>query len=100
MTNRKNRLLTGVILAAAVFCLMASGCGAEKQEEKDGDSSAGAYRQISQEEAMRMMQEDKEYILLDVRRADEYAAGHIPGAVLIPNESIEDTPPALLPDMD
>ncbi len=100
MTNRMNRLLTGVILAAAMFCLMASGCGAEKQEEPDGGSPAGAYRQISQEEAMRMMREEKGYIILDVRREDEYAAGHIPGAVLIPNESIEDVPPALLPDMD
>ena len=100
MGNRGKRFLNGVILAAAVFCLMASGCGAKKQEENSGGASAGAYRQISQEEAMRMMQEEKGYIILDVRRRDEFDAGHIPGAILHPNESIEDTPPALLPDMD
>ena len=27
-------------------------------------------------------------MIVDVRREDEYAAGHIPGAILIPNESI------------
>ena len=30
----------------------------------------------------------------------EYDAGHIPGAILIPNESIETEPPAELPDPD
>ena len=31
-------------------------------------------------EAVKMMEEEKNYIILDVRRADEYAEGHIPGA--------------------
>lgn len=34
------------------------------------------------------MESDENYILLDVRRADEFEAGHIPGAVNIPNEEI------------
>ena len=36
-------------------------------------------------------------MIVDVRREDEYAEGHIPGAILIPNESIENTPPKELP---
>lgn len=56
------------------------------------------YRQISTQEAVDMMAKEKGYIILDVRREDEYAAGHIPGAILIPNETIgtEDIPQ--LPD--
>ena len=39
-------------------------------------------------------------MIVDVRRQDEYAEGHIPGAICIPNEMIEDTQPAELPDLD
>ena len=53
---------------------------------------------ISQKQALRMMEEDKELILLDVRTIDEYASGHIKGAINIPNETISNTRPALLPD--
>ena len=37
-------------------------------------------------------------IILDVRRPDEYAEGHIEGAINVPNESIIDTAPEELPD--
>ena len=35
---------------------------------------------------------------MDVRRADEFAGGHIPGAINIANEDIIDTEPEELPD--
>lgn len=42
-----------------------------------------------------------EYIIVDVRTQEEYAAGHIPGAVLLPNEDInEKTAAAILPNKD
>ena len=34
-------------------------------------------------EYMKMLQSDSKAYLLDVRRADEYAAGHLPGAALL-----------------
>lgn len=37
---------------------------------------------------------------MDVRRADEYAEGYIPGAINIANEHIMDQDPAELPDKD
>ena len=52
------------------------------------DGSASSYRQISMDEAVKMMRDEKDYIILDVRRPDEYAEGHIPGAINIPNEEI------------
>ena len=55
---------------------------------------------ISQKQALRIMEEDKELILLDVRTKDEYASGHIKGAINIPNETISNTKPALLPDTE
>ena len=50
--------------------------------------SVNSYRQISMDEAVEMMRDEKNYIILDVRRPDEYAEGHIPGAINIPNEKI------------
>ena len=35
-----------------------------------------------------MMETEKNYIILDVRRPDEYAKGHIPGAINVANEEI------------
>ena len=58
------------------------------------------YEQISQEEAKVMMKADDGHIIVDVRRQDEYDAGHIPGAICIPNESINDEMPEELPDLD
>ncbi len=54
---------------------------------------------ISQEEAAEMMKNDR-CLVVDVRRQDEYDAGHIPGAVCIPNESIGSDRPEGLPDPD
>ena len=55
---------------------------------------------IPQKQALRMIQEDKELIILDVRTKDEYIMGHIKGAINIPNETISNTKPDLLPDTD
>ena len=56
--------------------------------------------QITQDEAKKMMQADDGHVIIDVRRQDEYDSGHIPGAILIPNESIESERPKELPDLD
>lgn len=61
-------------------------------------SGAAKYRQISMDEAVVMMEEKKDYIILDVRRADEFAEGHIPGAINLPNEEIGSSEIAELPD--
>lgn len=85
-------ILLGVCLMFLLF-----GCGIQKLDG-DGMMYTPSYAQISQDEAKLMIQEDDGHIIVDVRRADEYAQGHISGAILIPNESITDTPPEELPD--
>ena len=59
--------------------------------------STNSYRQISMDEAVKMMKDEKNYIILDVRRPDEYAEGHIPGAINVPNEEIGTAEIAELP---
>ena len=63
-------------------------------------AQAEGYTQIDQETAKEMMKADDGHVIVDVRRQDEYDAGHIPGAVLIPNESIGGSAPEALPDFD
>ncbi len=58
------------------------------------------YKQISQEEAKEMMNREDGHIIVDVRRRDEYDEGHLPDAILIPNESIDKSRPKELPDLD
>jgi len=58
------------------------------------------YKQISMAEAKEIMSTEKEYILLDARTHEEYADGHIPGAICVPNETIGTEPPVELPDKE
>ena len=41
------------------------------------------YKNITPQEAKIMMEEQK-VMVVDVREPDEYAEGHVPGAILIP----------------
>lgn len=52
------------------------------------------------QEAVEMMAEEENYIILDVRTESEFASGHIPGAILIPNETIGTEEIVQLPDKD
>ena len=73
--------------------LLLGGCAAQPGEK-------ASYRQIGMEEAVTMMAEESDYIILDVRRADEFASGHIPGAIHVANESIGTGDIPELPDKD
>ena len=89
-------LLPAVIAMTAVLIL--TGCGSSADDKTVGDKKT--YRQVSPEEAAAMMEEETDYIILDVRTQEEYETAHIPGAICIPNEAIgtEDIPE--LPDKD
>ena len=60
-----------------------------------------SYQQITAEEAKSMMEEQPDAAILDVREQDEYDAGHIPGAVLLPVGTIsEETAASAIPEKD
>ncbi len=82
---------TGILLLVCVLLL--AGC-APAALGAEGES----YRQIDQETAMQMMESGGSYVIVDVRRPDEYVEGHIPGAICIPNESIGEERPEELPN--
>lgn len=80
-------------IAILMLMLALTGCAAK-------EGTPDTYRRISMEEAVVMMEEESGYIILDVRRPDEFALGHIPGAVNLPNESIQTGEIAALPNKD
>ena len=84
-------LIAAGLLAAGLLC----GCSADE----DADIEPG-YTQISQEEAREMMNSDDSYIIADVRTAEEYEESHIPGAINIPVEHLEDLADDLLPERE
>lgn len=63
-----------------------------------GDDDVAEYSSITMEEAKEIFSQAGDYIILDVRRADEFAEGHIPGAINIANEDIGDSKPEALAD--
>ena len=80
--------LIPILLSALMF----TGCAATN------NSQTNTYRLIAMDEAVDMMAQETGYIILDVRRADEFAAGHIPGAINVANESIGTDEIPELPD--
>ena len=73
--------------------LLLVGCAAPAEQEV-------SYRQISMDEAITMMKEETDYIILDVRTVEEFSDKHIPGAINIPNETIGTDEIPELPDKD
>ena len=83
-----------IIPVVLTVLLLLTGCGGRGAEEN-------SYRQIAQEEAKQMMDEREDAVVLDVRERDEYDAGHIPGAVLLPVGAIDgDTAAQVIPEKD
>ncbi len=68
---------------------------------KIGDEKETAsFTSVTMEEAKAIFAVPGDYIILDVRRPDEYAQGHIPGAVNVANESLGNEEPDELPDKE
>ena len=83
---RKPKRLLPFILSM----LLLSSCGTS--------GSSPGYKQITMSDAVKMMESEKNYIILDVRRADEYSEGHIPEAINVANEEIGTEEIPELPD--
>ena len=125
MKNKKTWIIIAIVLIAivAIFVVMMRKVNIITNQNENGTSISiigGAdgptsvflagkvgkgdeqmtYTSITMEQAAELFKYDGSYVILDVRRADEFAEGHIPGAINVANEDIEDTEPTELPDKD
>ena len=81
-----------ILALILAMLILLTGCG--------GTVVENTYQKITQEEAKNMM-DTQEVIVLDVREQDEFDAGHIPGAVLLPVGTITtDTASSVIPEED
>ena len=83
--------LTLLILATLLGCGSFAGCSHGKPNTDE---------QITPQEAKALMDSEKGYVILDVRTPEEYAAGHIAGAILIPDYEIGEKAESILADKE
>jgi rhodanese-related sulfurtransferase len=90
------------IFALALSALTLSACAAPAAAAEPTPTSAPVveYKKISAADAKARIDSGDALIILDVRTQEEFDAGHIAGAILVPNETIIDEQPELLPDLD
>ena len=77
-----------------------SACAVKEDTQTNSNIDLKSYRQITMDEAVDLMERESGYIILDVRRTDEFAAGHIPNAINIANEDIGTSEISELPNKD
>lgn len=91
MKNIKVILITFIVLIFILtFFLM--------KRKKNSKSRETSYRTVSQETAVQMMKDEKNYIIIDVRTIEEYSEGHIPNAISLPVQNIGNGENFQLPD--
>lgn len=100
----KTRKMVFPVLIAVVVMLAMAACTADSPSLPPSSSTPGqsapVYRRITAEQAKERIDSGDPVILIDVRTPAEFAEKHIPGALLIPNETIGDTPPPELTDLN
>lgn len=89
--ERAMKVLAWIVMALA---LTMGGCsGTEPLQE-----NSRGYVKITPQEAKKIIDSDKDIILLDVRTPEEYNEKHIPGSVLIPVDDIRQKAEGILKD--
>ena len=94
------KIFSFLALAASLLTLSACAAPAAAATPAPTATPVVEYKKISAADAKARMDSGDEIIILDVRTKEEYDAGHIAGAILIPNETILDEQPELLPDLN
>lgn len=83
---RKNIKTIIVLVIMGMLCM--NGCAGNRLNE-DTKRMENEYMKISAKDAKEIMDGTEDYVLVDVREMEEYAEGHIEGAILIPYGEIE-----------
>ena len=64
------------------------------------DGGTNSYEQITPEQAKTIMDTESDYIIIDARTNEEFAEGHIEGAIMIPEYEIADRAEKELPNKE
>ena len=91
---RNSKRILSMYLFTLLCLLLFSGCS---QNETITEIN---YMQITAKEAKNIMDNETDYIILDVRTEEEFSEGHINGAILIPDYKITEKAEEILTDKD
>ena len=72
----------------------------DKKDANINSKKESSIKYVSMYDIVGIMNENEDYIILDVRTIDEYNDGHIPNAICIPNETIGEEVINKLPNKD
>lgn len=89
-------LIALAVILASLFFLLKN--RKEAPAPVQSAETEAVYHKLTPQEAKARMDSGDSVTVVDVRTAEEYAQGHIPGALLLPNETIGTEKPAQLPD--
>ena len=96
--------LNGLIFMLIISLTLFSGCSLNENNQEETTTATTTtslgYEQISGDEAKRIMDSEKGYIIIDARTDEEFNEGHIEGAILIPEYEIGDRAENELPDKE
>ena len=90
----KMRKIVCKVLSALLCIFSFVGCNQKETTMKN------TYEQITPAEAKEIMDTEQNYIILDVRTEEEFAQGHIAGAILIPDYEITEKAESILTDKE
>ena len=90
----KTKKIMSKILFALLCMFSFVGCNQKENIMKN------TYEQITPAEAKEIMDTEQDYIILDVRTEEEFAEGHIEGAILIPDDEITEKAESILTDKE
>ena len=77
-----------------------AGKGNVGRDNGGSGNSSNSYQQVDAETAKELMDTGGDYVILDARTQAEYDEGHIPGAILIPHDTVATAAEDALPDKD
>ena len=94
----KKNIIIAIILIAVLICIgffIYKSSKTNKTTTSNNSTTTTAaktneIRHVSMDDIVKIMNENKDYVIVDVRTPDEYKEGHIPNAINIPNETINE----------
>lgn len=95
----KKNIIIAIIIIAVLICigfLIYTTNNKNKITKSNSTATTNAaktneIRHVSMDDIVKIMEDNKDYVIVDVRTPDEYKEGHIPNAINIPNETINET---------
>lgn len=96
---KRKSIHLGTILILGIIILTACTSTKQNKQEQEILPAEAEYHKITTEQAKKII-DTEEVIIVDVRMKEEYEEAHIENAILIPNETIDNSKLEELPDLN